>query len=318
LEIISLYFGGGTPFLHPEAIRAILDRASRLKLHPQVEITVEANPEQLTFEKLQAFKNMGVNRLSLGIQSLDDELLKLLGRTHTSQKGIQAVEMAYREGFDNLTIDLMYELPYQTLSTWKQTLSTLKTLPITHLSLYNLTFEKQTIFAKKESKLRPHLPSPEESVTMLEMLCMTCKEMHLSRYEISAFAKPNYMSVHNRGYWIGRPFLGLGPSAFSDWNGKRFQNVSHLKRYEEKLNQGEIPIDFEEELPYPANLHERLAIHLRLTEGIKKKTFPIPKTAYPILEELKEEGLLQESDESIFLTERGLLFYDLVAEKIIY
>jgi oxygen-independent coproporphyrinogen-3 oxidase len=134
LEIISLYFGGGTPFLHPEAIRAILDRASRLKLHPQVEITVEANPEQLTFEKLQAFKNMGVNRLSLGIQSLDDELLKLLGRTHTSQKGIQAVEMAYREGFDNLTIDLMYELPYQTLSTWKQTLSTLKTLPITHLS----------------------------------------------------------------------------------------------------------------------------------------------------------------------------------------
>jgi len=316
-EIPSLYFGGGTPSLHPDAIEAILDRAHTLNLSPHVEITVEANPEQITPKLISRFKAMGVNRFSLGIQSLDDALLKILGRNHSSQTALEAVQTIYDDGITNITIDLMDELPHQTLESWENTLDQVVTLPITHLSLYNLTFEKNTVFTKKEALLRPHLPSPEASVQMLKMACEKLKPVGLIRYEISAFAKKGFEAIHNTGYWTGRPFLGLGPSAFSYWDGKRFRNVCHLKRYGEMLQIGELPVDFEEELPFPANVHERLAIHLRLNQGVDTQTFPVPETAKPILEELKEEGLIRQTNHHIQLTEQGRLFYDTVAERII-
>lgn len=313
-KIISLYFGGGTPSLHPAIIESVL---TKVNLDSEMEITVEVNPEQLTPQLAYNLKKIGVNRVSLGVQSLDDSLLKILGRNHTSQMSIDAIHTIFNAGIKNITIDLMNELPYQTLQSWEKTLNLTTTLPITHLSLYNLTFEPKTVFEKKAKELRPHLPSEEVSIQMLQMAIEKLEKMGLQRYEISAFAKKGFESIHNSGYWTNRPFLGFGPSAFSYWEGQRFRNICHLKRYSKKLQLNEFPIDFEEKLSKPAHLHEQIAIRLRLCKGINRKKISIPETAKNILDELENEGLIKQTPQQIYLTKQGLLFYDTVAERII-
>lgn len=306
-DTISLYFGGGTPTLFIEGIEAILSR-----YHPQCEITIEANPEDVTPSLMSQMKTLGVNRVSLGVQSLDNTLLKHLGRTHTAAEAMQAVYTTREAGIENITIDLMYEIPHQTLSSWKETVKRACSLPITHLSLYNLTFEPHTVFYKKKESLQPHLPNDEESTQMLEFACKQFEKAGLKRYEISAFGLP---SIHNSGYWTGREFLGLGPSAFSYMNGKRFQNVSALHPYIKKIDQGLFPIDFEEELPPLESLHERLAIGLRLMEGITFKNLPL--STRELLLKIEQEGFLTYTPPHIALTEKGRLFYDSVAENLI-
>ncbi|MCB1073419.1 MAG: radical SAM family heme chaperone HemW [Chlamydiia bacterium] len=308
-EIASLYFGGGTPTLFVEGIEAILKRTSA------PEITVETNPEDVTLPLMEKLHNLGVNRVSIGVQSLNNPLLKHLGRSHTAQKAIDAIEITRRAGIENITIDLMYELPYQTLETWEETVDKACSLPITHLSLYNLTFEPHTVFKKKEKELRPQLPDEETATAMLNNAIIRFEKAGLKRYEISAFARNNQISVHNSGYWTGRPFLGYGPSAFSFFNGKRFRNICHMNHYIKKLNEGSFPIDFEEELPPLRSLHEKLAIGLRLTEGISLPNIPL--STQKLLQELDREGWLTYHADHAKLTEKGTLFYDTVAEKII-
>lgn len=306
-KIASIYFGGGTPTLFAQGIEAIL----ALKC-PPCEITVEANPEDVTHELMSHLKALGVNRISIGVQSLDNQLLKHLGRTHTAADAIDAVMITKEAGIDNITIDLMYELPHQTLSSWKETVKRASDLPITHLSLYNLVFEPHTLFYKKQKSLTPHLPTPEECAEMLAYGCAYFEKAGLKRYEISAFGTP---SIHNSGYWSGREFLGYGPSAFSYMKGERFRNISHLKKYINMIGEGNAPIDFTEKLSPLPSLHERLAIGLRLVDGIVMENLP-PSTE-TILYALEEEGLLAYDKPHISLTERGLLFYDTVAETII-
>src|SRR5579864_9300472 len=198
-NIISVYFGGGTPFLiGPEAITEILSW-----IQPSnAEITLEANPEDVTLPAMQAFAKAGINRVSLGVQSLDNPLLIVLGRHHSAQQAISAIQATNEAGISNITIDLMYEIPQQTLTSWKNTLAQLETLPITHLSLYNLTIEPQTVFYKKRAQLTPLLPSSEESLTMLNLAVASLEKMGLKRYEISAFAKKDFIARHNTGYWL--------------------------------------------------------------------------------------------------------------------
>ena len=316
-EIVSLYFGGGTPTLFPEGIKEILERAKSLHLSPNIEITVEANPEEVTPSLMQSLKEWGVNRISMGVQSFDDATLRILGRNHSAKKAITAIETIAEAGIENISIDLMYELPSQTVESWKETVKQAATLPITHLSLYNLTFEPNTLYHKKRKELLPTLPKEESNLEMLTFACDVFETVGLKRYEISAFAKENKVSIHNTGYWIGRPFLGFGPSAFSFFEGSRFRNHPHLNRYSEDLQIGKFPVDFEEKLPYPANVHELLAIRLRLFEGIDLNDFEMPRECYKILKELEEEGFLLEHGDRITLTKQGHLFYDTIAEKII-
>ncbi|NGX51025.1 MAG: Oxygen-independent coproporphyrinogen-III oxidase-like protein [Chlamydiae bacterium] len=306
-KIVSLYFGGGTPTLFIEGIEAILER-----IRPNCEITVEANPEDVTHDLISHLKNLGVNRLSIGVQSLDNTLLKHLGRNHSAADAHLAAHTAHRAGIENITIDLMYELPHQTLESWKETVERACRLPITHLSLYNLVFEPHTLFHKKQSSYAPHLPSPEESTEMLHYACDHFEKVGLCRYEISAFGRP---SIHNSGYWRGREFLGYGPSAFSYMEGKRFRNVRNLNKYIKRVEEGAPPVDFEERLSPLASLHERLAIGLRLLEGIEMEELP-PSTE-KLLYEIEEEGLIIYKKPHISLTERGLLFYDTVAEMLV-
>ncbi len=321
-EIASIYFGGGTPSLFgPAAIGTILNWVqSALKLSPTCEITLEANPEDGA--KLASFAAVGINRLSLGVQSLHSPTLQLLGRNHVKNDAESALNAAYHAGIHNLSIDLMYDTPSQNLSSFEETLRALKDLPITHLSLYNLTIEPHTLFFKQKAELKPILPSPEQSLALLNTAVRELEALGLKRYEISAFAKDNCASLHNVGYWTARPFLGFGPSAFSYWKGKRMRNIAHLKRYAELLEQGKSPVDFEEELLYPDNLHELLAVELRLLRGVsladfQKRHTPLPAETFQRLEKLKAKGWLHEEEGRIRLSKEGLLFYDSVAAEII-
>lgn len=316
--LTSIYFGGGTPYLFgPENISKIL---FLLPYSPKTEITLEANPEDITLSTLQKFRAAGINRLSIGVQSLDDDLLKKLGRNHTAQKAIEAIETGEKAGFSNITIDLMFDLPSQTLSSWEKTLAKLPSLPITHLSLYNLTIEPNTPFHRKRSLLLPTLPTEEESLKIWQLAEEKLSSFGFIRYEISAFAKPSYHSIHNTGYWTARPFTGIGPSAFSYLNGKRLRTPSNLKNYQQRLEKGLSPYDFEEELPYPANLHELLAVHLRILEGVDLQEFekhhsPLPKKTRQTLSSLIDKGYLEENP--LRLTAKGIRFYDDVATELI-
>ena len=309
-QIVSLYLGGGTPsLLGPENIEKILSW-----IPCTGEITLEANPDDITFEKMEAFRKAGINRVSIVVQSLDNPLLKTLGRLHTAQKAIDAIQMTALSGITNITIDLMYELPGQTVTSWQNTLSQLEGLPITHLSLYNLTFEPGAVFHKQQKQLSPLLPSPDDSLAMLNAACTFLPTLGLQRYEISAFAKPGFESQHNTGYWTGRPFLGLGPSAFSYWDGRRFRNVCHLKKWQDLLSQNTLPRDFDEQLSPLASLHERLAVRLRLLSGAPRSEFPVDSS---LLSNLETKNFITLTDTHILLTDHGRLFYDTVASEIV-
>jgi oxygen-independent coproporphyrinogen-3 oxidase len=308
-EIVSIYFGGGTPSL----FNGIGDILALLPKTKDCEITIEANPEESSEEMFAHFKAIGINRLSLGIQSLDDRSLQTLERMHTSKKAKEAIFNAQKAGFENISIDLMYDLPNQTEESWRYTLDQLSTLPIQHLSLYNLTIEPHTSFHKRKVTT----PSPALSLRFLTMALEKLESLGLHRYEISAFSRPGFESRHNLGYWTGRPFLGLGPSAFSYWEGERFQNIANLNRYAALLKTGKSPISFREKLSYPQNVLELLAVHIRLKGGVDLQNFTLPEETLHTINCLKASSFVHQEGTILSLTDRGYLFYDTVAAALI-
>lgn len=319
-RIVSIYFGGGTPTkLSPAHYRKILEK---IPIAPSCEITLEANPEDITLSLMQEFQAIGINRVSLGVQSLNDEDLILLGRTHNASKAAQAVQAVHKANITNISIDLMFELPRQTMEGWERTLTSLSTLPLTHVSLYNLTFEPHTVFFKKQHQLLPHLPPEETRLQMLQTAVSSLESIGLKRYEISAFAKPGMHSKHNTGYWTGRPFFGFGPSAFSYWDGVRFANAANFNKYLNELGQNRFPVDFEEKLNYPRHWQELFAIGLRLAEGVDLRQFaakhgPLPETISSALGQLIKKGWVEKEIDTVRLTAAGQLFYDSVAIELI-
>lgn len=309
--ITSIYFGGGTPTLFgPEPIFQLIDLVKHKT--SDCEITIEANPEDVTVELMTAYKKAGINRVSIGVQSLDNTSLQVLERTHDAQKALDAIWITHDIGIENISIDLMYELPNQTLESFQRTLEAIKPLPITHLSLYNLTIEPHTAFFKRSLKL----PSDDEGLLMLSSAIQALENRGLNRYEISAFAKNGYESRHNLGYWTARPFWGLGPSAFSYMDKTRSRNIANINRYTKALNEGSLPIDFTETLPYPQNVHELLAVNLRVLEGVDLNHFDLPPTTHDKIQTLIDQGYLEKSPR-LKLTEKGALFYDHVATELI-
>ncbi len=308
-RVISIYFGGGTPTLF-SGIKEILERVPK---EADCEITIEGNPEECTVELFAYFRSIGINRLSLGVQSLDDRSLQTIERIHSAEKARQAIFDAERAGFRNVSIDLMYDLPDQTEESWRYTLDQLPDLPIHHLSLYNLTIEPQTVFHKRNVQIPEGILSMRLLTAALEKL----EAIGLKRYEISAFALPGCKSRHNLGYWTGRPFLGFGPSAFSYWERGRFRNIANIHRYARFLKEGLSPVDFWEQLPYSAHTKELLAIRLRLQEGADLTLFEIPPETEIAIEKLKNLGFLKQEGFLLQLTDRGMLFYDTVAIELI-
>lgn len=308
-SITSIYFGGGTPSLF-NGIEALLKRIER---DADSEITIEANPEESSLELFRKFQELGINRLSLGVQSLDDRSLQTLERIHTAKRAKQAIFDAAAAGFKNISIDLMYDLPGQTEESWAYTLSQLQDLPIQHLSLYNLTIEPHTAFHKRKVET----PGGELSLRFLTAAVEMFERLGLKRYEVSAFARPGFESRHNLGYWTGRPFLGFGPSAFSYWDGERFRNVANIHKYARSLREGKSAVDFREKLPDLASVRELLAIRLRLKEGVDLGIFDLDEETRGSLQKLEKLELLSLAGQRAKLTERGMLYYDSVAAEII-
>lgn len=324
-EIVSIYFGGGTPALiGAAAVQQILNwvQKSPASISSDAEITLEANPENVSLALMKDFQAAGINRVSIGVQTLNNTLLKALGRTHGATQALESVQATFQAGIENISIDLMYDLPGQTLDAWEHTLAEAAALPISHLSLYNLTIEPHTVFFKQLNKLKPLLPDEDTSLRMYQRAINFLEYSGLCQYEISAFARHGRISRHNIGYWTARPFLGLGPSAFSYWEGRRFRNICSLSKYAKLLSEGIIPVDFEEELSPDAKNKELLAIHLRLKEGVNLANFeaqhgPLSKETQTAIAKLNELGFITIKQNLLLLTSRGVLFYDTVAEELI-
>ncbi|KAF3362081.1 Oxygen-independent coproporphyrinogen-III oxidase-like protein YqeR [Chlamydiales bacterium STE3] len=317
-KIVSIYFGGGTPsLLGAHYIEEIL---TRIQPEVETEITLEANPENCSETIIRDYKEAGINRLSIGAQAFDDPMLISLGRTHNKNRIESAVLEAFKVGIKNISIDLMYDLPQQTLEQWRHTLKKATSLPISHLSLYNLTVEPHTAFYKKRKSLI--FPDPKTSLAMYLTATEELEKNGLKQYEISAFAKEGKQSRHNLGYWTARPFLGFGPSAFSYWEGKRFRNIAHLRKYHQLLEADQSPVDFEERLDYHAAQRELLAVRIRLLEGVNLEKFEkqhgkLEKEILNTLHDLVNKGWLAFDGSTIKLTAQGILFYDSLASEII-
>lgn len=324
-QLVSIYFGGGTPsLLTPDELQELLEAASDiLPFDPKaIEITLEANPDNITEEKIRSFAKAGINRVSIGVQTLDDPLLEKLGRLHAARHAIDAVHAVAEAGIGNISIDLMYDIPHQTLASWESTLERAVQLPIAHLSLYNLTIEPHTVFFKYRESLAKAVPDEDTSAAMYRAAVAALADAGLDQYEISAFCKRGFHSRHNVGYWTGRSFLGLGPSAFSFWEGKRFRAVANLNGYSRALEQGQDPADFTEQLTPLESRKELLAIALRLCGGVNLKAFEkahgaLDAATLSSLDKLIVDGLLECADGRMRLTDRGVLFYDTIAVAII-
>jgi len=265
-------------------------------------------------------KQVGFNRFSIGVQTLDDTLLKKIGRNHNSEQIKKALYCLHDCSIDNVSIDLMYDLPDQTLAVFQDTLMQVEALPISHLSLYNLTIEPNTVFFRKQKTL--HLPSSETSYQMLEYSIEKLESMGLMRYEISAFAKNGKVSKHNLGYWTSRDFLGFGPSAYSYFDKKRYRNIANFPKYASQVFANERPVDFEEKLPYTKQVKEALAIGLRVLQGVNLPSFAnfwkiSSEDVFSYTQSLIEQQFLKYETPFLFLTEKGKLFYDTVASEIV-
>lgn len=270
----TIYFGGGTPStLSLNQIELILKAITQFfVLSDLVEITVECNPDDITAEYLLGLKNLGVNRLSIGIQSFDDEMLRFMQRRHNSMQSFKAIDLAKKVGFDNISIDLIYGLPNISNAAWIKNVKMALELQISHLSAYHLTIEKGTAFEKLLQNGVITEVEEENSVLQFDILLDLAAKAGFEQYEISNFCKDGRYSQHNSNYWFGVPYLGLGPSAHS-YNGKsRFWNVSDLSKYLLSLSRSELPLQ-EELLTDIDKFNETLMIGLRTKWGVNINHF---------------------------------------------
>lgn len=322
-KVKSIYFGGGTPALvGPHFLERILNTLSSMISIVGVEITLEINPENYDLNLLKDFKNIGINRLSIGAQSFKNDVLLQLGRSHLVQDFNLTLKNASLAGLSNISIDLMYELPNQTLKDWQETLKQIPLEQISHLSLYNLSIEPHTVFYKKRQMLQKKIPNAEEGAKMFQHAIDFFKEKGWDHYEISAFCKEKKYSRHNVGYWLSREHLGFGPSAFSFIENRRFQNIPNLHKYCRQVHQNKVPISFQEKLEKESRLRESLALHLRLSGGFCIENFENRFGALPLslkakLSELTNKKLLEQTDSLLRLTSKGLFYHDEIASEII-
>ncbi len=320
-EFQTIYFGGGTPsVLTSGQLQKLIGQVkSGYRVSNQVEITLECNPDDCSTENLTTWKKLGVNRLSIGIQSFNDEQLKWMNRSHSAADGLNAVRNAKQTGFDELSLDLMYGLPNMTAEEWKSQLLQVIALNPEHISAYCLTVEQRTALSKwvKEGKLT--VSSNEQQSEQFELLVSTLKEAGYEQYEISNFARNEHYSKHNTAYWQGVKYLGIGPSAHG-YNGKeRYWNQANNKAYMTALKQGNLPETIEILSSFD-RFNETLMIGLRTKWGVSKlqlfEDISPDKEWFKIVKDYEDQQLLIETPESIVLTEAGRLLADGIAAEL--
>lgn len=326
-QIDTLYFGGGTPsLLNKEQFTEIITFIGKtFSLSPSLEITLEANPDDLSLDFLKEIKSTGINRLSIGIQSFADSDLKHLGRRHDANQAINSVEWAQKAGFDNISIDLIYGLPYSTSEIWKQNLLKAFELPVKHLSCYHLIYEEGTPLHKKVGQGVVVPVTDEKSVEQFEILQQLARENGFMHYEISNLAKVGFFSKHNTSYWKQIPYLGLGPSAHS-YNGiTREWNPRSISQWQKGIEVAK-PLVEAEILSETDKLNDYILTSLRTIWGLNIKDLgnqfgsKARKKALGIAQKYLNMGIMELIGDTLtikphhFLTSDGIIADFLVVE----
>ena len=309
----SIYFGGGTPsYYGAKRIKELLAHLSKLfQVEKDVEITVECNPDSVDLKSLRILRKAGVNRLSMGMQSAQEEELRAIHRIHTPQQTNQAVEAARKAKFTNLSLDLIYGLPGQTMESWKATVEHALSLIPQHLSCYGLKVEEGTPLARRVAEGEV-LPDDDQQADLYLWTVGRLERAGLPQYEISNFAKPGYESRHNLRYWLTRPYIGFGPGAHSDFGGRRYSFVRDLDAYIRGVLEGGDIIDSSELIPQRERCGEYLMLRLRTVRGVDGREY---RHTYfmdfaPLEARLREfaaQGWAEEADGRWRLTTRGFL-----------
>lgn len=311
----TIFFGGGTPTALTTAQLEFLlgGMRDRLDLSRLVEWTLEANPGSVSPRKAALLRRLGVTRLSLGVQSWNDDLLQLLGREHDAAQAEASFHILREAGFGNISIDLMFGLPGQTLAQWQNDLAKTIALKPDHISTYCLTYEEDTEFFLRHAR-GEFREDPESDAQFLESAMQLLEAAGFEHYEISNYARPEFDSAHNRGYWAGHDYLGIGPSAFSTVGARRWQNVADYRAYADRVLAGSSPVASTEMLTPEMKRTERIALALRTREGIPTRDLaPWPEAS----NEFIGLGLLREQNGHFVLTPRGKLLADSVAEAFL-
>jgi len=311
----TIFVGGGTPTsLNEQQLYTFCESIiTNLPRSENIEFTFEANPGDLSKEKLQILKDAGVNRISLGVQTFNEELLKKIGRVHKAKDVYQTVENAKKVGFENISIDLIFSLPTQTVQDFKESLTEAFSLDIPHFSAYSLIIEPKTVFYNLLKKGK--LPTPGEDVeaSMYEMLMEEMEMNGFHQYEISNFSRPGFESKHNLTYWNNEYYYGFGAGAHSYVNGWRRSNSGPVKKYMEQVNNNVLPIFEDHLVTKEEQMEEEMFLGLRKTEGVSIAHFYEKFALDPLnlfakeLSDLSAKQWIEVQNDNIYLTKKGRL-----------
>lgn len=309
-SVSSIFIGGGTPSVLDERLLGDILREirNRFKMEEDAEITIEVNPGTANIGKLQAYREMGINRLSIGLQSPEDRELKILGRIHNYGQFLETYQEARTVGFDNINIDLMSAIPDQTYEGWVKNLRTVAELEPEHISAYSLIVEEGTPFAARKL----NLPDEDTEYNMYEATAQILKEYGFEQYEISNYARKGRECRHNVGYWTRQDYLGFGLGASSLYGKERFANTTDMKKYLENSKNPEKIREKEPSLTREDEMAEFMFLGLRMTKGISKADFQrcfgctIESVYGEVLEKYESMELLLEKDGRIFLSREGI------------
>ena len=309
-SVSSIFIGGGTPSVLDERLLGDILREirNRFKMEEDAEITIEVNPGTANIGKLQAYREMGINRLSIGLQSPEDRELKILGRIHNYGQFLETYQEARTVGFDNINIDLMSAIPDQTYEGWVKNLRTVAELEPEHISAYSLIVEEGTPFAARKL----NLPDEDTEYNMYEATAQILKEYGFEQYEISNYARKGRECRHNVGYWTRQDYLGFGLGASSLYGKERFANTADMKKYLENSKNPEKIREKEPSLTREDEMAEFMFLGLRMTKGISKADFQrcfgctIESVYGEVLEKYESMELLLEKDGRIFLSREGI------------
>ncbi|MGB0422810.1 MAG: radical SAM family heme chaperone HemW [Flavobacteriales bacterium] len=320
--IETVYFGGGTPsILDGGELKELLEAVKKnYRVLEKAEVTIEANPDDIDPFALKEWKSIGINRLSIGLQSFQSDQLVWMNRAHTAEEALKCIPLAQEHGFDNISVDLIYGLPGMSLKSWEEQLKIIASLNVQHLSCYILTVEEKTLLHKQVTNKEKIIPHDELISAQYTLLCKWAKMHGFEHYEVSNFAQEGKRSEHNGNYWKRKAYLGIGPSAHGFKGKQRNWNIANNPRYIKQLQNGEPAFDFEQ-------LTERDVVNEEIMVGLRKKEGIDPKL---ILRESKKEqdeinaslarftekGWLKITPEAITMTESGWLMSDAVSAEL--
>jgi putative oxygen-independent coproporphyrinogen III oxidase len=324
--IKTVYVGGGTPTtLTEKQLESFLQTVSsyfELDLS-SVEFTVEANPAVTDRQKLEALKASGVNRLSIGVQAFQNGLLSSLNRNHRQHDVFKMLQEAREAGFNNISIDLMFGLPNQTMDMFQESLQFATSLNVEHISAYSLQVERKTVFYNRAKKGSLELPTQEEEAEMFELLIEHMKNTGFNQYEISNFAKPDYESQHNLVYWNNKPYYGIGAGAHSYVNGQRITNAGPIKHYMSLIKEKGVPYTNIHPVTQSEAMEEEVFLGLRKIDGVSKSQFfqkfgvDLNEIFLHQIDQLKQKGLLVEAEDYIKLSKNGIFLGNEVFQEFI-